>query len=407
MSRFSRCCAVFILCALAPRILAQTNDAALKPIKVDGKDAGADSNSGVLAGKTLYVAGQDGRSADGTVPKDIQQETTRSLASVRGVLRAAGMDFGNTVSINIYITHLADVDAVNQAYWKAIGSSPPARTVLVVAALPNEENIQINCIAVKTAHRQAIHPQGWPEGAQIDPAGIMADDVLYISGQSGADPVTGMVPADFSAEVKQSLDNVVTILKTANMTMGNVVWVNPYVATGSQERAMNRVYATYFQPGNLPGRGTFTVVALPKQSHIIFSCIAGANLTKRTIVMPRNERPSSTSSPGNLYGDTLYLSAKDAYVPGLGLISPDLDIQARLSMRNLLDGLQEADMDFSNVASATIYMRDIKDSDQEHGIYGNFFKGLFPALTTLQQNIDATASSGEQISFIAVRQPKQ
>jgi enamine deaminase RidA (YjgF/YER057c/UK114 family) len=76
-------------------------------------------------------------------------------------------------------------------------------------------------------------------------------------------------------------------------------------------------------------------------------------------------------------------------------------------MRNLLDGLQEADMDFSNVASATIYMRDIKDSDQEHGIYGNFFKGLFPALTTLQQNIDATASSGEQISFIAVRQPKQ
>jgi 2-iminobutanoate/2-iminopropanoate deaminase len=170
---------------------------------------------------------------------------------------------------------------------------------------------------------------------------------------------------------------------------------------------LNKIYAPSFEFGNTPGRGTIQVVDLPNRQHIVFSCIAGADLTKRRAIRPRNEKPSPTASPGILYGDTLYLSAKDAYVPALGLFSADLDVQARLSMRNLLDGLEEADMDFSNVASSTVYMRDMKDADKVASIYGSFFKGNFPARTTLQQNDNLQDESGEQISFIAVRQPKQ
>ena len=413
MSPFVRRGLIFATCLLAAgvfgsQLFAQTGGV-LKVIKVDGREPGPASSSAVLAGKTLYMAAQDGRNPDGSVPKEFPQEVSQSLRNLQGVLRAAGMDFGNIVWMNVYVTHATDVDGMNEVYWKTIGANPPARTVLVVAALPNGENIQINCIAVDSAaRRQVIHPQGWPQAPHLDPPAIQADDVLYLSAQNGADPLTGKIPADFSAEVKQSLDNVVSILKTVNMTTGNLVWVNPYVATGSQERAMNQVYATYFQLGNLPARGTFTIVDLPNKNRIFFSCIAGADLARRKIIRPKNEtRPSATSSPGNLYGDTLYLSAKDAYVPALGLFSSDLDVQARLSMRNLLDGLQEADMDFTNVISATIYMRDIKDSDQELGIYGKFFKGNIPARTTLQQNTDAKAAASEQISFIAVGQPKQ
>jgi enamine deaminase RidA (YjgF/YER057c/UK114 family) len=168
---------------------------------------------------------------------------------------------------------------------------------------------------------------------------------------------------------------------------------------------MNKTYSTYFEVGNAAGRGTFTVVDFPNQSHIVFSCIAGADLSKRKVVRPKNERPSPTSNPGVLYGDTLYLSAKDAYVPALGIISPALDVQTKLSMRNLLDGLQEADMDFTNVVSSTIYLRDIKDADQANILYGKFFKNGLPAQTVLQQNLDLTNIDTEQISMIAVRSP--
>ena len=381
---------------------------ALKYISVDGKPAGPVSHSGVLAGKTLYVAGQDGRNADGSVPKDFQQEVSQALSNVQGVLRAGGMDFGNIVTMNVYLTHISDVDAMNTVYWKTIGSNPPARTVLGIAALPNAVNVEINCIAVSSdAKRVVIHPQGWPQGPQIDPVAIQADDVLYMSAQFGVDPLTGKIAADFPGEVKQSMDNVVAVAKAANMAIENLIWVNPYLSTaGSNERAMNTGYASYFQIGNLPGRGTFTVVDLPHGNHMAFTCIAGADLSKRKIIRPRNEGLSRTSSPGNLYDDTAYYSAKDAFVPGLGYFPPELEIQTRLSMRNLLDGLEAADTDFLNVASATIYLRDIADADKVQDIYGTFFKGNFPARTTLAQNLDVKATDVEQISFISVRDPQ-
>jgi enamine deaminase RidA (YjgF/YER057c/UK114 family) len=380
----------------------------LKVIKVDGKDPGPASSAGILANQTLYVAGQNGRNADGSLAQDFQQEAGQSLANVRRVLRAGGMDFGNVVWMNIYVTNGQDIAAMNDVYWKSIGQNPPARTVLVVGALPNGERIEINCIAVSAAAtRRVIHPQGWPQGQHVDPAGIQVDDVLYMSAQGGTDPLTGKVAANFAGEVRQALDNVTSIAKSAHMSMANVVWVNPYLSsTDAPEDVMNKIYATYFEFGNTPGRGTIQVLDLPNKDHIVFSCIAGADLTKRRAIRPKNERPSRTASPGILYGDTLYLSAKDAYVPALGLFSPDLDVQARLSMRNLLDGLEEADMDFSNVASSTIYMREMKDADQVHAIYGSFFKNQFPVRTTLQQNLDLKAEDVEQISFIAVRQPK-
>jgi enamine deaminase RidA (YjgF/YER057c/UK114 family) len=396
------------LAACSAQLLAQAGGE-LKVIRIDGKDAGPASSAGVLANQTLYVAAQDGRLADGSLPKDFQEEVSQSLGNVRAVLRAAGMDFGNVVWMNIYVTNPQDIAAMNGVYWKSIIQNPPARTVLVVAALPSGEKIQINCIAVSSAAtRRVIHPQGWPEGQHVDPAGIQVDDVLYMSAQGGTDPLTGKVATDFAGEVKQALDNVATIAKTASMSMANAVWVNPYLSsTDAPENVMNKIYATYFEFGNTPGRGTIQVLDLPNKNHIVFSCIAGADLAKRKAIRPKNEKPSRTASPGILYGDTLYLSAKDAYVPSLGLFSTDLGVQVRLSMRNLLDGLEEADMDFSNVVSSTIYMRAMKDDDQVRDLYGKFFKNRFPARTTLQQNFDLTAEDVEQISFIAVRQPKQ
>ncbi len=378
---------------------------AIKSIKVDGRDPGSAASSAILANHTLYVSAQSGRLPDGHLPSDFREEVRQALSNVQGVLRAAGMDLGNAVSMNVYVTRAQDIAVMNEIYWQSIGHNPPARTVLVVGALPEGAKIQINCIAASSAaSRRVVHPRGWPEG-QVDPAGIQVEDVLYMSAQGGVDPATGKRPPDFAGEVRQALENVKTIVKTAQMSMANVIWVNPYLSSeGAPEDVMNKIYATYFEFGNTPGRGTIEVVDLPNAHHIVFSCIAGADLEKRKAIRPRNEKPSRTASPGILYGDTLYLSAKDAYVPALGLFSADLDVQSRLSMRNLLDGLEEADMDFSNVASSTIYMRDMKDVDKVRGIYSSFFHDVFPARTTLQQNLNLQDEAAEQISFIAVRQ---
>jgi enamine deaminase RidA (YjgF/YER057c/UK114 family) len=406
-------------------VRAQPQGGAYKVTKVGGRAPSAASSDGVLAGNTLYVAAQDGRNGDGSLPSSFPQEVKQSLAHVREVLQASGMDLGNLVWVQVYVTSAQDIAAMNDAYWKAIGTNPPARTILVVAGLPGGEKVQINAIAVGgSATRQVITPAGWPHGRFTDPAGIQVDDVLYISAQSGADPKTGKLPAAYPDEVKQSLENVGAVLKAANMTMANVVWTNPYMASpetaqgtsnviahnGQPQQApvtaMNKIYASYFEFGNTPGRGTIEVAALPAGAHIVFTVIAGADLAQRKSIRPKNMPPSPTASPGILYRDTYYMSGKSGFIPDQGIVTQDVELQLRQTMRNLLDDLQEADMDFSDVVQATVYVRDIKDLDRVQKLYGTFFKGALPAATRLQNSFDQKTATGEQISFIAVRQPR-
>ena len=367
----------------------------------------ASASRSVLVNGTLYVSGQGSRKPDGSRPQEFPAQVDQALHNLRAILNGAGMDFDNVVWMNVYLTSMADTAGMEDVYWREIGSSPPARTVLTVAALPDGDRIEINCIAVQDkVHRRAIWPEGWPAGPHSDPPAVEVGDVLYLSAQGGADPRTGKLASDFAGEVKQALDNVSTVLQAAHMSTKNVLWVNPYMSVGGQYDAMGKIYATYFEFGNTPGRGTIQVMGLPKGNHIVFSCIAGAELSKRKAVRPRNMPPSPTASPGVLYGDTLYLSAKDGFIPGQGIVTPDFNLQLRQSMRNLLDGLEEADMDFSDVVFSTVYLRQMQDEDRMNVLYGEFFKGKYPAWTVLQQNIETDDEAGEQISFIAVRQQK-
>jgi reactive intermediate/imine deaminase len=384
------------LCVLASAIELSAQTSGFKVIQPPGADSAY--SAGILANGTLYVSGQ------GSSAKDLTSQASEAMHKVQAVLRAAGMDFENVVWINVYLTDANDQAALEDVYWKMIGSSPPARTVLTVAALPKGEKVEINCIAVADAgERKAIWPAGWPRGPHVDPPAIEAGEMLYLSAQGGQNPLTGKANPDFSAETKQALENVSTILNTAQMTMKNVLWVNPYMSVSGQYDVMGKVYASYFEFGNTPGRETIQVVGLPKGERIVFTCIAGSDLSKRKAVRPRNMPPSKTASPGILYGDTLYLSAKDGFIPGQGMVTPLFDLQLRQSMRNLLDGLQEVDMDFSNVVFSTVYLRQMKDSSQMSELYNKFFTPPYPTRTTLQQNLEVNEEAAEQISFIAVR----
>ena len=347
-------------------------------------------SAGVLANGTLYVSGQ------GSSARNFPEQMGDAMRKVQAVLRGAGMDFGNVVWMNIYVTDAHNLAAMDDVYWQMIGSNPPARTVLTVAALPGGEMVEINCIAVAD-ERKAIWPAGWPRG----PRSIRLRSRLARC--CTCRRRVGKADADFSTETRQALENVSTILNAAHMSMKNVVWVNPYMSVSGQYDVMGKVYKTYFEFGNTPGRGTIQVVGLPKGQHIVFSCIAGADLSKRKAVRPRNMPPSPTASPGILYGDTLYLSAKDGFIPGQGIVTPLFDLQLRQSMRNLLDGLEEVDMDFSNVVFSTVYLRQMKDDGQMNELYSKFLKPPYPARTTLQQNFETDDEAAEQISFIAVR----
>ena len=107
-------------------------------------------SDGYVAGKTLYVAGQQGPDPSGRLTGiDIAQQTTNAIATVKKVVEQAGFVMSDIVSVAVYFTDLDDVSGINAVYKSLIPDPKPARVAVQVAGLIGGAKIEISAIAVK------------------------------------------------------------------------------------------------------------------------------------------------------------------------------------------------------------------------------------------------------------------
>jgi 2-iminobutanoate/2-iminopropanoate deaminase len=115
-----------------------------------GFKSGMPFSEGVVAGNTLYVAGQQGPDSHGKVTgTDISLQTTNAIAAVRKVVEEAGFRMTDIVSVTVYVTDVNDVPKMNEVYKKLMPDPKPARATVQVAALIDAAKIEISAIAVK------------------------------------------------------------------------------------------------------------------------------------------------------------------------------------------------------------------------------------------------------------------
>jgi beta-lactamase class A len=123
---------------------------------------------------------------------------------------------------------------------------------------------------LQTATRKVlVQPPGYkPSPAPLSP-GILVGETLYLSGSTGGDPATGrLVAGGFEAELRQIMSNVQTVLKTADMTLGDVVSVTAYLADMADYARFNEIYREYFTSTPLPTRSTVAVKELARGARI-------------------------------------------------------------------------------------------------------------------------------------------
>ncbi len=107
-------------------------------------------SEGYVAGKTLYVAGQQGPDDQGKVTgTDITLQTTNAIAAVEKVVKKAGFKMTDIVAVTVYVTDLNDVEAMNKVYIKLMPNPKPARATVQVAGLIGGAKIEISATAVK------------------------------------------------------------------------------------------------------------------------------------------------------------------------------------------------------------------------------------------------------------------
>lgn len=103
---------------------------------------------------------------------------------------------------------------------------------------------------------------------------VNGQGTVYVSGQLPIDPATGKMAADdAAAQTRQSLDNVMAILKASQMTAANVVKTTVLLADIADFGAMNQVYAEYFSEP-YPARAAFQVAALPQGARVEIEVVA-------------------------------------------------------------------------------------------------------------------------------------
>lgn len=133
--------------ALAAFVTVGTASAKNKAI---GFKQGMPFSDGVVAGNTLYVAGQQGPDANGDVKStDISEQTTNAIAAVKKVVEEAGFKMSDIVSVTVYVADVNDVAKMNEVYKKLMPDPKPARATVQVAALIGGAKIEISAIAVK------------------------------------------------------------------------------------------------------------------------------------------------------------------------------------------------------------------------------------------------------------------
>jgi len=107
-------------------------------------------SDGIVAGNTLYVAGQEGTDAsDKLVAGGIGPETTAALDNVQKVLKAAGFELKDVVSVTVYLADIHEFPDMNKIYKSVMPDPKPARATIQAAALVNSARIEISAIAVK------------------------------------------------------------------------------------------------------------------------------------------------------------------------------------------------------------------------------------------------------------------
>ncbi len=105
-------------------------DSVMKPV-------GAYSHAGLVkAGSDiLYIAGQVGMTADGTMLDGLAAQADEAFANVARILEAHGMTPANLTKLNIYVVAGQDAALTRDARKKHLGSAKPASTFLFISQL--------------------------------------------------------------------------------------------------------------------------------------------------------------------------------------------------------------------------------------------------------------------------------
>ena len=211
----------------------------------------------VVANGLVLTSGQVPlRSASESESRNFADDVRLALANLSATLEESGSSLQHVLKITTFLTdpRLAEY---NEIYVDVFGDNLPARTTVMVSE--SDYSIEIHGIAAVAdgqkppfIRRIANAPGMAPVLGPYSQA-VVANGMVFTSGQIPARTSMQDQPEDFAGKVRQTLTNLEAILLEAGSDLAHVAKVTTYLTDPEQLAEYNGVYAEAFG-STLPAR---------------------------------------------------------------------------------------------------------------------------------------------------------
>ena len=222
------------------------------------------ASPGVLTRDLLFISSTPGSDpATGKVPEDPAAQVDLALDHFAAIVKAAGLELGNVVFVNPYLTAAIPMRVMNERYARRFEfGNTPARATIEVSSLAGGAQIEYTGDAVRDlAQRKAVRPKNMPPSPTASPC-VFAGNILYCSAKSGfiPGPHGGVYTATTAIQLRQTMRNQLDNLEEADMGFSDVVSTTVYLDSLQDRKDFDEVYGEYFGPV-LPARTVVQQIA--------------------------------------------------------------------------------------------------------------------------------------------------
>jgi len=107
-------------------------------------------SQGIISGSNVYVAGQIHNTADGTmIEGSVREKMAQIMQNIAAILKSADCELDDVVKVVIYVTDMAQMPELNEAYPTYFNEPYPVREAVCVKELPLGATIEISVIAAR------------------------------------------------------------------------------------------------------------------------------------------------------------------------------------------------------------------------------------------------------------------
>ncbi|MCF5762623.1 Rid family detoxifying hydrolase [Aeromonas veronii] len=218
----------------------------------------------------------------------IKEQAGQCLRNIKAVLEGIDVPFDDIVKVTVYLTNLADLDAVNEVYTTFFPDSAiaraaaymPARSVIAASALPMGALVQMDAVIshgdgtppqlVEDRHNLVIRPRNTDKAPRspLHTQTVAFSHYNHIAAQLPVDLATGKILTGCVREqTAQCLSHIKAIVESIGHVMDDIVKVNIQLANIADLAEVDAIYTKYF-PAYLPARTVIAVRELPAGARI-------------------------------------------------------------------------------------------------------------------------------------------